>query len=576
MTADFAFVTSVAGALLAAALLFGCEEGPTSESTAERGPGSADAGSDAGDPIRLHDATATSGLDLVTTSGGTPSRAILEVKGGGLVLIDYDRDGRLDLFVPNGATLEHPEEGPGARLFRNEGELHFRDVTAASGITHRRWSFGGASGDLDGDGFDDLVIACHGPNVVLRNRGDGTFEDVSAASGLTDDAWTTSLALADLDSDGDLDLYEVNYVDFDPAAPPPPARFKGVEVLAGPRGLPAAADRVYENRGDGTFIDRTAEAGFDVPAGYGLNLAIADFSDDGMPDIFVGNDSQPNRYFEQVEPWRFNERGLASGAAVNFEGTAQATMGVALGDVDGNGRPDLFTSNFSSDTNTLHLDLDGQLFDDRTAAFGLSAPSRPLLGWASGFFDFDHDGREDLLVVNGHVYPQASAETMDSEYAQPPLLFHREPARFERLVSAGEWAMEPHVDRTAVFADFDDDGDIDVVIGELNGPLRLIANDANPASDRWLRVRLRDDRPGIGNRHGVGAVVDLEDGERGQRRWLWAGGPFQSNLANEAHFGFPSPTGPLALVVRWPDGERSRIDNVQPGQVLEVVHPGSP
>jgi hypothetical protein len=522
-------------------------------------------------PFRFRDATIGSGLDLVTTSGRMPSSQILEVKGGGLVLIDFDRDGRIDLFVPNGATLEDPDLGPGARLFRNEGGLRFRDVTIESGITHRRWSFGGAAGDLDGDGFDDLVIACFGPNVILRNRGDGTFEDFTARSGLGGDAWSTSLALADLDLDGDLDLCETNYLEFDPRSPPAAARFKGIEVLAGPRGLVPAADRVLENLGDGTFRDRTADAGFAVEAGYGLNLAVADFSGDGKPDLFVGNDSQPNRLFVQEAPWRFEERGMPAGLAVNFEGNAQATMGIALGDVDGNGRPDLFTSNFSSDTNTLHLNLDGRFFDDRTAAYGLGAPSRPLLGWAAGFFDFDHDGAEDLLVVNGHVYPQATVETMDSAYAQPPLLFHREADRFRRVESAGSWPMEPRIDRTAVFADFDDDGDVDAVIGELNGPLRLIANESDPAGDRWLRVRLRDDRPGVANRRGIGAVVSLEGAGTAQRRWLWSGGPFQSNLAPEAHFGFASTPGPLVVVVQWPDGVEQRVDAVSPGAVLDVV-----
>jgi hypothetical protein len=526
---------------------------------------------DAASPFRFRDATAGSGLDLVTTSGRMPSSQILEVKGGGLVLIDFDRDGLVDLFVPNGATLDDPERGPGARLFRNEGGLRFRDVTAESGITHRRWSFGGAAGDVDGDSFDDLVIACFGPNVLLRNRGDGTFEDVSAASGIEGSAWTTSMALADLDLDGDLDLCETNYLEFDPRSPPAGARFKGIDVLAGPRGLVPAADRVLENLGHGTFRDRTADAGFAVEPGYGLNLAVADFSGDGKPDLYVGNDSQPNRLFVQQAPWQFEERGMPAGLAVNFEGNAQATMGIALGDVDGNGRPDLFTSNFSSDTNTLHLNLDGRFFDDRTAAFGLGAPSRSLLGWAAGFFDFDLDGAEDLLVVNGHVYPQATIETMDSAYAQPPLLFHREGSRFRRVESAGSWPMEPRVDRTAVFADFDDDGDVDAVIGELNGPLRLIANESDPAGDRWLRVRLRDDRPGVANRRGIGAVVSLEGAGTAQRRWLWSGGPFQSNLAPEAHFGFASTPGPLVVVVQWPDGVEQRVDAVSPGAVLDVV-----
>jgi hypothetical protein len=263
---------------------------------------------------------------------------------------------------------------------------------------------------------------------------------------------------------------------------------------------------------------------------------------------------------------------MRSGIATNMEGLEQATMGIAIADVDGNARPDVFTTNFSSDTNTLHLNLDGSFFDDRTAQFGLAAISRPLVGWAAGFFDFDHDGDEDLLVVNGHVYPQASKETMDSEYEQRPLLMERRGGRFEPVREAGAWKLEPHRDRTAVFADLDRDGDIDIVIGELDGPLRIIRNDHDRPDD-WVQVRLADRRKGIGNRHGIGAVVTATPaGEtaaaadaKSQRRWLWAGGPFMSNADSLAHFGV---RGPTKLEVLWPDGRREeRV--VQPGAAVE-------
>ena len=537
--------------------------------------------------IRLEDVTASSGLEATMTSGGTPSRAILEVKGGGLALVDLDGDGDLDLFLPNGATLESPRKGPGARLFRNDsvpGSIRFTDVTAASGIRHAGWSFGTAAGDVDADGHEDLFVSCFGPNVLLRNRGDGTFEDITARAGVAggDDEWSTGCALADVDLDGDLDLFVANYLAFDPAALPPPARFKGIEVLAGPKGLAPQRDRLYLNDGAGRFTDVTGPSGIAAakPA-YGLNVAVLDLVGDARPDILVGNDSEPNHLFRgEVAPDgspRFTEIGVRSGIATNGEGLAQATMGLAIGDVDGNGRPDVFSTNFSSDTNTLHLNADGAYFDDRTARYGVGAPSRRLCGWAAAFLDLDHDGDEDLLMVNGHVYPNATRDSMDSEYAQPPLLMERtgeKGGKFLVRESAGPWTLEPHRDRTAVFADLDRDGAVDAVIGELNGPLRVIRGLADPA--RSLVVGLRDGRPGVGNARGIGAVItarsrDAAGVELVQRRWLWGGGPFQSTLSPEAHFGFPPGTSTVDLEVRWPDGTVTRREGIAPGTPRVVI-----
>ena len=525
--------------------------------------GSAFASAPFEDGIRFTDRTAESGIRWVSKSGDSPSTQVLEVKGGGLALIDFDADGDLDLFVPGGATLADPESGPGARLFRNDGALRFSDATETSGIRLARWSFGAAVGDVDGDGRDDIFVACFGPDVLLRNKGDGTFEDITARSGVGDPRWGTSAAFADLDRDGDLDLYVCNYLGFDPTRPLPPASFKGQAVLAGPRGYPAAHDSLYENRGDGTFVDRSADSGIAaVAAGYGLNLAILDFTGDGVLDIFVGNDSQENNLFVARAPWRYEDIGLRSGVAVNGEGSAQATMGVAVADVDGNGRPDIFTTNFSSDTNTLHLNLDGRVFDDRTNQYGLGAPSRTLVGWGAGFHDFDHDGDEDLLSVNGHVYPQASKALMDSEYAQRPLLMERRGARFHALSSAGSWSLAPRVDRTAVFADLDRDGDVDAIIAGLNEPIQVLRND-HDRSDDWVVVELLDGPSAIG------ACVELSAGESVQRRWIVGGGPFQSNVAREAHFGVPAG-GALKARVIYPGGAVVELSDLRRGERRSV------
>ncbi|MCA9284174.1 MAG: CRTAC1 family protein [Phycisphaerales bacterium] len=523
--------------------------------------------------IHLTDVTADSGLDAVMTSGSLPSQQILEVKGGGLALIDFDNDGDFDLFMPNGASLADPEGGPGARLFENLGGLRFRDVTAASGIAHHRWSYGTATGDVDGDGRDDLFIACFGPDVLLRNLGDGRFEDISERAGIGGAGWSTGAAFGDVDGDGDLDLYVARYVVFDPAKPPSPTIFRSLPVMAGPMGLEAAPDTLWINNGDGTFTDASERSGVHAPdPSYGLNVAILDLTGDGSADILVANDSRANFLFRGRGDGSFEEVGEASGIATNMEGLEQATMGIAIADVDGNGRPDVFTTNFSSDTNTLHLNLDGRFFDDRTQQYGLGAVSRPYLGWACAFADLDLDGDEDLLVFDGHVYPQASREAMDSDYEQPPLLFARDGKRFRKVeaTEAGAWLAERHRDRTAVFADLDDDGDVDVVVGELNGPLRILRNDAAGASaGSWLRVRLDD--PGTpGNRHGIGATIDCIAGSAEQRRWLWGGGPFQSTTAPEAHFGLPSGTERVDVVVTWPNGQVQRVDGVAAGAPLVV------
>jgi len=511
--------------------------------------------------IRFSDATRESGLAFVTTSGATPSTQILEVKGGGVALIDRDQDGDLDVFVPNGATMVDPEHGPGCRLFDNAGGLRFRDATAEAGLGFCRWGIGVTVGDADSDGHDDLYVTCYGPNALLRGTGDGRFEEVTERARVGGDVWSAAAAFGDLDLDGDLDLYVANYLRFDVAHPPPTSSFKGAPVFTGPIGLPPEPDVLYENLGDCTFRDITEAAGCrSVAPAFGLGTVILDFDLDGKQDIYVGNDSTPNFLFRNQGGLRFRETGLVSGIAFNVDGAAQSTMGIAIGDVSASGFPSVFTTNFSNDTNTLHVNRGNGFFDDQTRRYGLGMVSFPYVGWACGFYDLEHDGDEDLLLFNGHVYPNATLERMDAEYDEPPLLYERDGARFVHVARPSPCLAEAHCDRGAAFGDLDRDGDIDVVVSELNGPLRVLRNEAN--SSGWLIVELSPTA--------LGSRIELFAGGVRQRRWIYSGGSFVSASAQVAHFGLPRGTTAVDLAVTWPDGKRQHLEGVAVDQRIVV------
>jgi hypothetical protein len=525
--------------------------------------------------LRFAPVPQSAGIDLAMTSGAMPGREILEVNGGGIALLDFDDDGDLDVFLANGATLEDPEHGPGSRLYRNRGDGTFEDATGRVGLALSRWAMGAAVGDYDGDGWDDLYVTCYGPDVLLRNEagadGGRRFADVSRQAGIADERWGTSAAFADLDLDGDLDLYVVNYLAFDPANPPARAgkRFRGVPVMAGPRGLPAEPDLLYENLGDGRFRDSTRRAGCHVETGldYGLTLRIADFDGDLRPDVFVGNDSTADQLFRNRGGLAFEDVAVAAGVAANGAGTTQATMGIGITDADGNGTPDLFLTVFSDDTNTLHLNLGDGFFDDRSAQLGLAAASRPYLGWGCGFYDFDLDGDEDLYIANGHVYPEMDDPRVGGAWGERPLVFERRGARFEVAACEDAWCDRPYHGRATAFGDLDGDRDVDVLMTTLNGPVVALRNEA-PAR-RSLLVRL-DGPPG--NRRAIGSSVEVTTQAGTQRRWVTGGGSFQSIDAPEAAFGFGDAGVPLrvTLRVRWPDGRVRRLEGVPTDRTVVV------
>jgi hypothetical protein len=512
-----------------------------------------------------------------------PSREILEVNGGGIGLFDYDNDGDLDLFLANGATLDDPEHGPGSRLYANRGDGRFEDVTARVGIELERWAMGVAVGDYDGDGWDDLYVTCWGPDALLRNvagdDGGRRFVDVAEEAGVADDRWSTSAAFGDLDGDDDLDLYVANYLEFDPKRPPSRAGkvFKGVSVMAGPLGLEAQPDVLYENLGRGRFRDVTAAAGVHVATGldYGLGARLLDYDRDGQTDIFVGNDSTANLLFRNRGRLAFEEVGVTAGVAANGTGTTQAAMGIGLVDADGNAYPDLFLTVFSDDTNTLHANLGDGFFDDRSAQYGLAAVSRPYLGWGCGFYDFDLDGDEDLFIANGHVYPEMNDPQVGASWAQRALLLERRGERFEPATCADPWCEQPYHGRATAFGDIDGDRDVDVLMTTLNGPVLVLRNDA-PRSHS-LVVRVEGPPP---NRRSYGSVVELETPAGIQRRWITGGGSYQSVDQPDAFFGLgeSAAAGKVRLRVRWPDASVRELEDVPVDKLLVVrsrAHRGS-
>jgi hypothetical protein len=533
------------------------------------------------------DVTGSSGLALDLTAGGGEPRQIVEVKGGGLAVLDHDNDGDLDVFAPNGATLEAPDAGAGARLFANDGALAFHDATAEAGLDWHGWGMGVAAGDVDADGFEDLFVAAFGRDALLRNEA-GRFREATGEAGLGDEGWGTGSAFGDLDMDGDLDLYLVRYLELDLAHPPPPTTFLGVSVFDGPAGLEPLADRVFANDGAGRFTDVTAAWGCaEVKPSYGLGCLVLDLDADGFTDVYVGNDSMPNFLFRgraagAGEP-RFVESALTAGLAVNADGEAQATMGIAYGDVNADGRADLFSTNFMTDTNTLFVTTPSEgFYADRTQLYGLAMVSRPFLGWAAAFADVDLDGDEDLLAFNGHVYPDQAVTALGSTSRQEPLCFLREGDRFRRVLAAegGAWLDARHNDRSALCADLDADGDLDVVVAERDGPVRLLRGLAADrpheagGAGRGLVVRLRDARPGARNPRGVGARVALVDaaGATLATRWIAGGGSYLAGSPAEVHLALPAAAADLALVVRWPDGvEERRALDAAVGPRVEVV-----
>jgi hypothetical protein len=525
-----------------------------------------------GTSLRLVDVAAQSGLDLLNISGGPNKDFIVDANGNGAALFDYDNDGDLDALIVNGSTREHiaglalSEALNSARaeskgdamvaLYQNDGAGHFRDVTSASGFDRRGWGSGVCVGDVDNDGNDDVYITAFGADALWRNPGTGTFVDISRRAGIDDSRWGTSCAFADYDHDGDLDLYVANYVKFDATTIPARGtttncRFMATDVFCGPKRLPGDADILYRNNGDGTFTDVSTTAGVIDPGYYGFGVVFTDLTGDGWPDIYVANDSVPNLFFRNRGNGTFVEDGLASGSALSGDGRPQAGMGVDAGDYNNDGLVDLIVTNFSHDYNTLYEAGPVGLFTDRSYAMGIAATAGPYLGWGVKFVDLDNDGRLDVFIANGHVYPEVDAHGLGTRYLQKKQVFLNEGKRFRHATSEiGGGLLIEKSSRGAALGDIDNDGDVDALIINMNDRPTLLRNDS-PPSNRWITLRLVGTKS---NRDAIGARVRIEAGGRAQTTFVRGDGSYLSHSDLRAHFGLREATKVDRVEIRWPSG----------------------
>jgi hypothetical protein len=519
--------------------------------------------------IQFTDITSAAGITFKHVAS-PDKRYIVESMSGGVALFDYDNDGDLDLYFVNSLTVDlvKTKGKTKSELYRNEGNGKFTDVSAKSGVSDIGWGMGVAVGDYNNDGFEDLYVTCLGPDHLLKNNGNGTFSDVTEKAGVSDPRWTTGASFVDYDHDGDLDLFVSNYVDFDINNLPEfgkgqTCQYKSVPVQCGPRGLKGAGDSLFRNNGNGTFTNVTKDAGVTDPNGfYGLGVITSDFDDDGLIDIFVANDSTPNFHYRNKGNGTFEEIGFNAGTAVNENGSEQGCMGVTVGDYDHDGKLDIFVTNFADEYNTLYRNDGANSFTDLAYAAKVAAVSLPQVGWGTKFFDYDNDGWVDLFVANGHVYPQLP------NYRQPRLLQrNNRDGTFDEVSSQfGTVLTDARASRGVAFGDIDNDGDVDLVICDLDGPPQVLRNDGGNTNNSILIKTV-----GVkGNRSGIGAQVKVVSGDLSQIDEVRSGDSYISQSDLRLHFGLEQRAKVDLIQVRWPSGTVDKITNVGVNRIVTV------
>jgi enediyne biosynthesis protein E4 len=530
----------------------------------------------------IQDVARDARLDFLQVCGGdTSKKYILETTGSGVAFIDYDNDGWLDIFLVNGTRMEGfpPGQSPTSKLFHNNRDGTFTDVTAKAGLTHSGWGQGVCIGDYDNDGFDDIFVTYWGEDLLYHNNGDGTFTEIGRKAKVAGDGtrWSTGCAFVDYDRDGKLDLFVTHYVNFSMQNAKAPGSnpycvYRDLAINCGPRGLQGETSTLYHNNGDGTFTDVSASSGILKPSGYfGLGVLVADYDNDGWPDIYVASDSTPSLLFMNNHDGTFREDGTLRGVAFSQDGMEQAGMGVSTADYDHDGWLDILKTNFSDEVVNLYHNDGKAVFTNVSEASGLSAHTH-YVGWGCGFFDPDNDGYADVLYVNGHVYPELERIHIDTTYREPRVLYRNlRGGKFEDVSQlAGAAITTPSTGRGCAFGDFNNDGWIDVVVNNQNaGPSLLKTTGQN--GNHWINIKLVGVKS---NRSAIGARVKCVAGQLSQIDEVRSGGSYISQNDLRIHFGLGKNKVLDRLEIQWPSGTIDQLRSVAADQFIRIQEGG--